>query len=324
MNQDPVRLDHFRQNFTHWQEKVLFFLVAFKLSYILVGNLKPIPYDDKEDTPERLQELQDQSAQRLIDTIKALWTTLDSTTSKNQIAEIDLSEPFQVGAIILKLPNSWNVFKKNLKYDDKNHSLESFMCYLRIEEGSRKNQKKYEKAKNGQVNMTTKKKFAASDVEANPIRFEEGWRSSYAIFDDHSSTNTYSVGGSSSPNDDSHKYFNSSTMVQSSNKEVIEEKRVVEETEVVPKGGKLRKGKIEIKHCYSSHTILLVGEGDFFFSACLAKAFGSTHNMVATFLDSLGNHACMYIDFKFCLDTQDFLLLLLQLFLLDFTLRVLE
>ncbi|XP_022959460.1 uncharacterized protein At4g26485-like [Cucurbita moschata] len=41
-----------------------------------------------------------------------------------------------------------------------------------------------------------------------------------------------------------------------------------------------------IMHYKSSHTILLVGEGDFSFSACLAKAFGSAANMVATSLDS--------------------------------------
>ncbi|KAF9589644.1 hypothetical protein IFM89_026669, partial [Coptis chinensis] len=43
-----------------------------------------------------------------------------------------------------------------------------------------------------------------------------------------------------------------------------------------------------IKHYCSSHKILLVGEGDFSFSACLARAFGyaSNHcNMVATSLD---------------------------------------
>ena len=43
-----------------------------------------------------------------------------------------------------------------------------------------------------------------------------------------------------------------------------------------------------IEHYKSSQMILLVGEGDFSFSACLVKAFRSAHNMVATSLDSLG------------------------------------
>ncbi|XP_058068187.1 uncharacterized protein At4g26485-like [Magnolia sinica] len=49
-----------------------------------------------------------------------------------------------------------------------------------------------------------------------------------------------------------------------------------------------RKGGEEkwIQHYSSSHKILLVGEGDFSFSACLAKAFGSATNMVATSYDS--------------------------------------
>ncbi|XP_077237676.1 uncharacterized protein At4g26485-like [Tasmannia lanceolata] len=46
------------------------------------------------------------------------------------------------------------------------------------------------------------------------------------------------------------------------------------------------RGEKWIKHYSSSHRILLVGEGDFSFSACLAKAFGSAKNMVATSNDS--------------------------------------
>ncbi|XP_052177500.1 uncharacterized protein At4g26485-like [Diospyros lotus] len=41
-----------------------------------------------------------------------------------------------------------------------------------------------------------------------------------------------------------------------------------------------------IQHYSSRHQILLVGEGNFSFSASLATVFGSAHNMVATSLDS--------------------------------------
>ncbi|KAL5735524.1 hypothetical protein ACOSQ2_030312 [Xanthoceras sorbifolium] len=41
-----------------------------------------------------------------------------------------------------------------------------------------------------------------------------------------------------------------------------------------------------IKHYSSCHQILLVGEGDFSFAACLAKAFGTASNIIATSLDS--------------------------------------
>ncbi|XP_058219041.1 uncharacterized protein At4g26485-like isoform X3 [Rhododendron vialii] len=43
-----------------------------------------------------------------------------------------------------------------------------------------------------------------------------------------------------------------------------------------------------IKHYSSFQKILLVGEGDFSFSASLAMAFGSAHNIVATSLDTTG------------------------------------
>lgn len=48
------------------------------------------------------------------------------------------------------------------------------------------------------------------------------------------------------------------------------------------------RGERRIKHYSSSHKILLVGEGDFSFAKCLAKAFGSAVNMTATSLDSEG------------------------------------
>ncbi|XP_043705558.1 uncharacterized protein At4g26485-like [Telopea speciosissima] len=40
-----------------------------------------------------------------------------------------------------------------------------------------------------------------------------------------------------------------------------------------------------IKHYSSSHKMLLIGEGDFSFSACLTRRFGSAKNMVSTSLD---------------------------------------
>ncbi|KAK7365000.1 hypothetical protein VNO80_13750 [Phaseolus coccineus] len=44
-----------------------------------------------------------------------------------------------------------------------------------------------------------------------------------------------------------------------------------------------------ISHYSSFQKILLVGEGDFSFSLCLARAFGTATNMVATSLDSRGS-----------------------------------
>ncbi|KAI3765379.1 hypothetical protein L2E82_15412 [Cichorium intybus] len=46
------------------------------------------------------------------------------------------------------------------------------------------------------------------------------------------------------------------------------------------------KKEIRKEHYSSSHKILLVGEGDFSFSLCLARAFGSARNIVATTVDT--------------------------------------
>lgn len=48
-------------------------------------------------------------------------------------------------------------------------------------------------------------------------------------------------------------------------------------------------GEKTIMHYSSSQKILLVGEGNFSFAACLAKEFGSAVKMVATSFDSEGN-----------------------------------
>ncbi|XP_022856379.1 uncharacterized protein LOC111377499 [Olea europaea var. sylvestris] len=103
MNQDLARLDRFDgHNFTRWQEKVLFFLIAIKLSYILSDDLASIPEEKTDNSDERKKELQDQrkkwkdddflcrghilnalsdsvySAHRTIGTAKKLWPALDN------------------------------------------------------------------------------------------------------------------------------------------------------------------------------------------------------------------------------------------------------
>ena len=51
-----------------------------------------------------------------------------------------------------------------------------------------------------------------------------------------------------------------------------------------------KKKEKKIQHYSSTQKILLVGEGDFSFSACLARAFRSAANMVATSLHSKGTN----------------------------------
>lgn len=65
-------------------------------------------------------------------------------------------------------------------------------------------------------------------------------------------------------------------------KRVWEEQVVIEHSEEEGEGAKW------VTHYCSDHQILLVGEGDFSFSLCLAKSFGSASNMVASSLDTYG------------------------------------
>ncbi|CAN8301766.1 unnamed protein product [Cochlearia groenlandica] len=55
---------------------------------------------------------------------------------------------------------------------------------------------------------------------------------------------------------------------------------------------------IQCGHYSNKQQILLVGEGDFSFSLCLAKAFGSATNITATSLDSLEELQNNYKDAK--------------------------
>ena len=61
--------------------------------------------------------------------------------------KIDLPEPFQVSAIIAKLPPTWRGYRKKILHDSKEFSLEEIQKHLRIEEESRvrdKNENSYD------------------------------------------------------------------------------------------------------------------------------------------------------------------------------------
>ncbi|KAL6999071.1 25S rRNA (uracil2634-N3)-methyltransferase [Sarracenia purpurea var. burkii] len=61
------------------------------------------------------------------------------------------------------------------------------------------------------------------------------------------------------------------------------------ELEVLGNENKEERRIVHYMHYSSSHKILLVGEGDFSFAACLAIEFGSASNIIATSLDSKAN-----------------------------------
>ncbi|XP_020242811.1 uncharacterized protein LOC109821027 [Asparagus officinalis] len=70
MNQDMVKLDRFDgNNFSRWQDKMMFLLTALEISYILNPNLQPIEdpkpsADGKQPTEEEIEEIKKQKAKR--------------------------------------------------------------------------------------------------------------------------------------------------------------------------------------------------------------------------------------------------------------------
>lgn len=81
-------------------------------------------------------------------------------------AEITLPEHFQVGAIIAKLPNSWNGYK--LKHDEYKHTLESLMRNLRIEKDSRKQENFDQEAGKANLVQGESSKIQKSRKRKNP------------------------------------------------------------------------------------------------------------------------------------------------------------
>ena len=52
MNQDFMKLDRFDDtNYSHWKDKMMFFLTALKVAYVLDSNLPqiPVPYSDETE-----------------------------------------------------------------------------------------------------------------------------------------------------------------------------------------------------------------------------------------------------------------------------------
>uniref|UniRef100_A0A2N9JAE7 CCHC-type domain-containing protein n=1 Tax=Fagus sylvatica TaxID=28930 RepID=A0A2N9JAE7_FAGSY len=174
MNQDFVKLDKFDgSNFIRWQDKMKFLLTALKIFYVLDPNLQPIsdptPQDTEQLKQQRIKREEDELVCRghilntLSDRLYDLFTTMTSPKEiwkaletkyktekqEDQVHElqilvhklndisIKIPELFQVGAIIAKLPPSWNNYRKKLLHMAEELTLEQIGTHLRIEEESR-------------------------------------------------------------------------------------------------------------------------------------------------------------------------------------------
>nr|XP_027085067.1 uncharacterized protein LOC113707105 [Coffea arabica] len=171
MNQDFIKLDKLDgtgTNFNHWKDKLMFFLTALKVAYILNPNLPEIPApaegEFEEVTKQRQKREEDEiicrghilntlsdsyydmfqgvrNPREIWDAIEQVYTTQKQGTDKFLIKKyfefkladsfslmdqihnlqvivsklkdygVEVSESFQVGAIIAKLPPLWNDYQ---------------------------------------------------------------------------------------------------------------------------------------------------------------------------------------------------------------------
>ncbi|KAH7676279.1 RNA-directed DNA polymerase protein, partial [Dioscorea alata] len=195
MNQDFMKLDRFDgTNYTRWKDKMMFFLTALKIWYVLDPSLPEVPDatpdESVEAKAERVKRQEDELLCRghilntLSDRLYDLFTSVQSPreiwkalefkyntekqgadkfiilkffeftmfdhisvldqvhelqilVSKLKDLNVEVSEALQVGAVIAKLPPSWNDYRKKLLHSSENFSLEQIHKHLRIEEETR-------------------------------------------------------------------------------------------------------------------------------------------------------------------------------------------
>lgn len=217
MNQDFVKLDKLDgtgTNFNRWKDKLMFFLTALKVAYILNPNLPEIPAPKEGESEEVAKQRQKREEDEIIcrghilNTLsdsyydmfqgvtnpREIWTAiereyttqkqgtdkflikkyfefklLDTSSLMDQIHNlqvivsklkdygVEVSESFQVGAIIAKLPPMWNDYQKKLLHTSETLTLSSVLNHLRIEEGARTLQK-LELESNPKANMVEERK----------------------------------------------------------------------------------------------------------------------------------------------------------------------
>ncbi|KAK0583791.1 hypothetical protein LWI29_003107 [Acer saccharum] len=84
---------------------------------------------------------------------------LQILVTKLRELKVEISESFQVGAIITKLPSSWNDYRKKLLHRRDDISLEELQKHLRIEEETRSRDQKNISQNSSKVNIVEGSKF---------------------------------------------------------------------------------------------------------------------------------------------------------------------
>ncbi|KAH9765249.1 hypothetical protein KPL70_001801 [Citrus sinensis] len=97
---------------------------------------------------------------------------LQIIVAKLRELKVEISESFQVGAIIAKLPQSWNDYRKKLLHSKENITLEELQKHLVIEEETRSRESK-DKHDSTKVNVVEVSKFSKNFKVKNDKKFKK-------------------------------------------------------------------------------------------------------------------------------------------------------
>ena len=92
--------------------------------------------------------------------------------TKLQDLKVEILESFQAGAIIAKLPQSWNYYRKKFLHSRENITLEELQRYLVIEEEPRSRESK-DKHDSTKVNVVEASKFSKNFKVKNDKKFKK-------------------------------------------------------------------------------------------------------------------------------------------------------
>ncbi|KAH9670700.1 hypothetical protein KPL70_017080 [Citrus sinensis] len=178
-----VHLDRFDgTNFTRWKGKLFFLLTVLKVVYVLDSKLEPFPEPREDDTEvvkatrKRREDDELMCRGHILNTLSdRLYNLYNSMTSLVEIwnaLEYKYKTEKEVGAIITKLPQSWNDYRKKLLHSKENITLEELQKHLVIEEEtrSRESKDKYDSTK---VNVVEASKFSKNFKVKNDKKFKK-------------------------------------------------------------------------------------------------------------------------------------------------------
>ncbi|KAH9768293.1 Integrase catalytic domain-containing protein [Citrus sinensis] len=178
-----VYLDRFDgTNFTRWKGKLFFLLTVLKVAYVLDPKLEPFP-EPREDNTEvvkaaRKRREDDELMYRghilnmLSDRLYDLYNSMTSPVEIWNALEYKYKTEKEVGAIIAKLPQSWNDYRKKLLHSKENITLEELQKHLVIEEETRSRESK-DKHDSTKVNVVEASKFSKNFKVKNDKKFKK-------------------------------------------------------------------------------------------------------------------------------------------------------